>query len=193
MGGERLKAVSGFEVASGASEWSVLWDFACFHGGLVPRFDRQGRLVLEPHRDERALVLDDSAAVTAWEYREQRHGVLSEVAVRRRTADGIQWVRDEDFLARGGRARRVLTVPNTTAGAAMRYSGDWQLRASRKERSRLSVTLAGAFIAWPGELVELTRAGMGPAGLWRVAESAVTCSASGLHTELELAEPDAMI
>lgn len=193
VGGESLGAVSGFEVSSGESEWSVLWNFACFHGGLVPRFDRQGCLVLEPHRDEKTLLLEDGAAVTAWEYREQRHGVLSEVAVRRRTADGIQWVRDEDFLAQGGCARRVLTVPNTTGGAAMRYSADWQLRASRKERSRLSVTLAGAFAAWPGELVRLTRTGMGPEGVWRVAESAVTCAANGLRTTLELAEPDAMI
>lgn len=193
VGGGALPAVSGFEVGSGVSEWSVLWDFACYHGGVVPRFDRRGRLVLEGHKNQRALTLDGRTAVTAWEYRDQRHGVLSQAAVRRRTAAGVQWVRDEDFIAQGGCARRVVTVPNTTAGAAMRYSADWQLKASRRDRVRLTVTLPGAFAAWPGELVAVSRADMGPAGEYRVAESTVKCGARGLSTTLELAPPDVMI
>ena len=191
--GAVLPAVSGFEVSSGVSEWSVLWDFACYHGGVVPWFDRQGRLVLAGHKNQRTLTLDDRTAVTAWEYRDQRHGVLSQAAVRRRTAAGVQWVRDENFIAQGGCARRVVTVPNTTAGAAMRYSADWQLKASRRDRVRLTVTLPGAFAAWPGELVAVSRTGMGPAGEYRVAESTVACRAKGLSTTLELAPPDVMI
>ena len=50
-GGYRLPPVEGFSVASGSSEWQVLYDFARYHGGVAPRFDRQGRLVLSPWQD----------------------------------------------------------------------------------------------------------------------------------------------
>ena len=87
VGGWSLPAVSGFTVGSGVSEWSVVQEFACYHGGVVPRFDRWGRLVLDPHQDGGAgLRLTDAVPLTAWEYREERHGVLSQVAVRRRSS-----------------------------------------------------------------------------------------------------------
>ena len=112
VGGQALPAVSGFSVSSGVSEWSVVQDFACYHGGIVPRFDRLGRLVLSGHEDEIVLEIGTLAPVTGWEYREQRHGVLSSVAVRHRTDWGVQWVEDKEFLVQGGCARRVITVPN---------------------------------------------------------------------------------
>ena len=194
VGGWSLPAVSGFTVGSGVSEWSVVQEFACYHGGVVPRFDRWGRLVLDPHQDGGAgLRLTDAVPLTAWEYREERHGVLSQVAVRRRSSWDTQWVSDPAFLAQGGCARRVVTVPNTTGSAAMRYSGDYQLRASRSGRVRFSVTCPGAFLAWPGELVEADLPGFGANGTYRVAQAETACGREGLTTTLVLGEPEAMI
>ena len=193
VGGGGLPAVAGFSVASGESEWSVVRRFACYYGGVVPRFDRMGRLVLDPPGDGREVLVGDADPVDGWEYREERHGVLSQVAVRRRTAGGTQWVSDPAFLAQGGRARRVVTVPNTTGSAAMRYTADYQLRAARRERARMRLTLAGGFLAWPGDLVSVELKGCGASGRYRAAQTEVACGAGGLTTTLVLGEPDAMI
>ena len=101
VGGGQLPAVAGFTVTSGESEWSVVRRYACYYGGVVPRFDRQGRLMLDGHRGGQVLRIRDADAVTGWEYREERHGVLSQVAVRRRTTQGTQWVSDPRFAAEG--------------------------------------------------------------------------------------------
>lgn len=192
VGGGQLPAVSGFSVTSGVSEWSVVENYAQYYGGVIPRFDRLGRLVLEPHKDTEPLELGDGAPITRWELREQRYGVLSSVAVRRRTDWGVQWVEDRDFIAQGGCARRVISVPNETGTAAMRYSADYQLRASRSERLRLTVTLSGAFFIEPGRPVKIGR--VDPDNrLWRVARTEVSCGEQGLTTVVELGEPDAMI
>lgn len=193
VGGHKLPAVSGFSVTSGVSEWSVVQEFAQYYGGIVPRFDRLGRLVLDGHQDDAVLTIGDLTAVTGWEYREQRHGVLSAVAVRRRTDWGIQWVEDKAFLAQGGCASRVVTVPNDTGDGAMRWSADYQLKASRAERVRLTITLAGAFFAWPGQLVQLERTGFGANGCYRVAQTEVSCDEDGLRTTLVLGELDSLI
>ena len=193
VGGTGLPAVSGFTVSSGSSEWSVVREYACYYGGVVPRFDRMGRLVLDGHSDGQTLVVDDKTPVTRWEYRGERHGVLSRVAVRRRTAAGVQWVSDEAFIAQGGCARRVVSVPNTTGTAAMRYSGDYQLRASRSGRVRLELTLTGGFLAWPGQLVTVELPDFGANGRYRTARTEVECGSGGLTTTLELGEVDSMI
>ena len=193
VGGEGLPAVAGFSVASGESEWSVVRRFACYYGGVVPRFDRMGRLVLDPPRDGREVLVGDADPVTGWEYREERHGVLSQVAVRRRTARGTQWASNHAFAAQGGCARRVITVPNTTGTAAMRYTADYQLRAARSARVRMRVTVAGAFLAWPGELAVVELSGFGANGRYRVAQTEVSCGSGGTATTLVLGETDAMI
>lgn len=193
VGGDALPTVSGFSVSSGVSEWSVVQDFACYYGGIVPRFDREGRLILDGHGDDTVTEIGQRAPVTGWEYREQRHGVLSSVAVRRRTDWGVQWVEDKAFLAQGGCARRVVTVPNETGMAAMRYTADYQLKASQSERVRLTLTLAGGFSVWPGQLVDVTCGKLGAGGRYRVAQSEVTCDEAGLRTTLILGEPDSLI
>ena len=193
VGGGQLPAVAGFTVTSGESEWSVVRRYACYYGGVVPRFDRQGRLMLDGHRGGQVLRIRDADAVTGWEYREERHGVLSQVAVRRRTTQGTQWVSDPRFAAEGGRARRVITVPNTTGTAAMRYTADYQLRAARRGRVRMKITLAGAFLAWPGELAEVELRGFGANGQYRVAQTEASCGSEGLTTTLVLGETDSMI
>jgi prophage tail gpP-like protein len=193
VGGSALEPVSGFVVSSGVSEWSVVQEFLCYYNGLVPRFDRLGRLMMDAPDDTVALVADDETPVSALEYRQDRYGALSQVVVRRRTDENSQTVTDAAFLAQGGRARRVVTVPNTTGTAAMRYTGDYQLRASHSGRVRCSLTAAGGFLAQPGQLVKVERTGFGANGTYRVAQAQVSCDENGLYTRLELGEKDSMI
>ena len=55
------------------------------YNGLTPRFDRMGRLLLDPPGDGQTMAVDDRTAVSALEYRHDRYGVLSQVVVRHRT------------------------------------------------------------------------------------------------------------
>ena len=75
----------------------------------------------------------------------------------------------------------------------MRWTADYQLKASRRERVRLTVTIPGAFSAWPGDLVEVRRGAFGANGTYRVARSEVSCTDDGVTTALVLGEPDSMI
>ena len=191
-GSHTLGAVAGFAVSSGQSEWSVVHDFACYHGGIVPRFDRQGRLILSGW-DATERVVDDRTAVTGLRYQRRRYGVLSEVVVRDRNRKVTETVRDAEFLARGGRCRRVITTAGRSYTAAMRYSGEYQLRAARAEETQCVVTTPKLFFAWPGEQMRVERTGFGGNGTYRVAESVTGVDDSGSYTKVTLGPPDLLI
>ncbi|MFQ7855200.1 MAG: hypothetical protein ACLRIS_08795 [Flavonifractor plautii] len=70
--------------------------------------------------------------------------MLSEVLVRDRTTEEVQRVADEDFLRRGGRCRRVLTMPGKSSYQAMRYSGAYQLARAREELRQAELELPEA-------------------------------------------------
>ncbi len=113
--GAELPAVPHFSVATGSSEWQVVYEFCRYYGGIAPRFDRYGRLVIAPWPDGERRVLGADTAVTRLTLRDQRYGVLSQVLVRDRTSEEVQTVADGDFLRRGGRSRRVLTMPGKSS------------------------------------------------------------------------------
>ena len=188
-GGHALGAVAGFAVSSGQSEWSVIHDFACYHGGVVPWFDREGRLVLSGWSGG-VRRLDDQTAVTALRYERRRYGVLSEVVVQTRDRRTSQTVRDAGFLARGGRCRRVVTAAAQAQSAVLRASGDYQLRASRAEETRCMITVPQLFFAWPGEEIAVERSGFGGNGVYRVAESATGADEGGSFTRIVLGPLD---
>lgn len=192
-GGCSLEAVVKLSVSIGQSEWSVVHDFACCRGGIVPRFDREGRLILHAWDDSTRRRLGDNAAVTAMRYRNRRYGVLSQVVVQDRSRNYAETVDDRDFQARGGRCRRVISVPKDSGSPAMRFSGDYQLRASRGEREICEITVAEGFAAWPGELMEVARTGFGGNGLYRVRESVVALDGRGLSTRLVLGPTDLLV
>lgn len=179
-------AVAGFSVESGQSEWQVLRSFVRYYGGVEPRFDRQGALVLNGWGKQRRLTVDDDTAALAWRRRERRYGRLSEVLVRDRYRKTVQRVTDREFLDRGGRCRRVITMPGKSTGSAMRYSGAYQIAEAKKGALELEVTLAGALAAWPGELAELKRTRPALSGLWRVTGAVSTLDGGGSRTRLTL-------
>lgn len=191
--GGGLPPVSRFSVAAGSSEWSVIYDFARYYGGIAPRFDRQGRLVLSGWGDSQERVVDDRAPLIALLHRDRRYGVLSQVLVRDRWSGRVEPVRNSAFQAAGGQARRVITMPTRSSYKAMRYSGQFQLDRSAGELERLEVTLGEAFCAWPGDLVHVQRAGWGWNGRYRAVQVTVGMDRRGYWTKMELARPDFVV
>lgn len=190
--GSGLPAVPGFSVAVGSSEWQVVYEFCRYYGGITPRFDRLGRLVATPWEEGKRLVLGEDAAVTALTLRDQRYGALSQILVRDKTTGAVQTVDNEDFLRRGGRCRRVLTMPGKSSYQAMRYSGSYQLEQSAEELRQLELELPGTFLAWPGDLVEVRLSKPVGRGIWRVAEAVSGMDEKGTYTRLVLGLPDAL-
>ena len=191
--GADLPPVSQFSVATGSSEWSVVYEFARYHGGVAPRFDRQGRLVLTGWTDAEERLVGDGAPVTRMCCRDKRYGVLSQVLVRDRFSGAVQTVENKTFLADGGRARRVLTMPGRSNYKAMRYSGQFQLDRSAAELERLEVTVAQPFGAWPGDLLRIQRSNWDRCGLYRAVRTVAGMDGRGYWTRLELAPPDLVL
>ena len=191
--GAALPAVSRFSVATGSSEWSVVYDFARYYGGVAPRFDRLGRLVLTGWNDGQERVLGDGAPVTGMVCRDRRYGVLSQVLVRDRYSGAVEPVENDAFRAAGGRARRVLTMPGRSTYKAMRYSGQFQLDRSAAGLEELEVTVAQPFCAWPGELVRVERGGWDRGGLYRASQVTVELGENGCESRMLLARPDFVV
>lgn len=124
--------MSPFSVPTGSSEWAVLYEFAQYCGGVCPRFDRAGRLVLEGWTEVENLAISDATPVTSLTVRDRRYGVLSQILVRDRVRQTVEQVEATDFLRMGGRCRRVMTMPGRSSYQAMRYSGQFQLDRSRR-------------------------------------------------------------
>lgn len=190
--GVSLPVVPGFVVDTGSSEWQVVYEFCRYYGGVTPRFDRLGRLDARPWPEGLRLRIGAEGAITALTLRDQRYGVLSQILVRDRTTEAVQRVENAEFAQRGGLCRRVLTMPGRSTYQAMRYSGDYQLARSGEELRQVELELPGAFLAWPGDLVELNPRYPVAEGIWRVAEMTCGLDECGLHTRLTLGVPDAL-
>ncbi len=191
--GAVLPSAAQFSVATGSSEWSVVYEFSRYYGGVAPRFDRWGRLVLSGWEDSQERLVGDGAPVTELACRDKRYGVLSQVLVRDRYSGAVQMVNNQKFMDGGGRARRVLTMPGRSSYKAMRYTGRFQLDKSASDQERLEVTVARPFCAWPGELVRIQRSGWDRNGRYRVAQSTVGMDRQGYWTRLVLAPPDFVV
>jgi len=188
--GGSLPPVSRLSVANGSSEWSVVYEFARYYGGVAPRFDRRGRLVLTEWNDSQERVVDDSSALISILHRDRRYGALSQVLVRDRWSGQVEEINNGKFQANGGQARRVITMPTRSSYKAMRYSGKFQLDKSAAELERVEVLLGEPFCAWPGDLVTINRTGWDWNGRYRAAQVAVGLDRSGYWSRLELAKPD---
>ncbi|MEG2421574.1 MAG: hypothetical protein RSB55_08480 [Oscillospiraceae bacterium] len=182
-----LQPVNGFVVPSGGSEWQVLFDFACYHGGVEPWFDPAGRLVLGKKRQP-SRILDDETAVTHMGYKSRRYGVLSEIVVRDKVQKTAERVANVPFQKEGGVCRRVVTMPARSNYRAMRYSGEYQLKKSAEGRKTLTVTVPAVFFAMPQDRVTIRRKMWQADGQWRVISSETAENPkSGGYTTLELA------
>lgn len=189
-----LPAVRRFSVTGGSSEWSVLYQFACYHGGVTPRFDQRGRLILSREREGALRLIGDRTPLTALTAKDKRYGVLSEVWVQERgNAPKLQKTENAAFKKSGGQCRRIYTMPGKSDYQTMRYRGQYQIERSARQRLRLEAEIAAPFFVRPGERVKLARTGWGRNGIWKVASCAVSLDAAGYRTRLELIPPETML
>lgn len=191
--GAALSPVSRFSVATGSSEWSVVYEFARYYGGVAPRFDREGRLVLTGWKDSRELVVDDRTSLISLVRRDRRYGALSQVLVRDRWSGRVEAVNNAAFQRSGGQARRVITMPTRSSYKTMRYSGQFQLDKSAAGLVRVELTVGETFCAWPGDMVVLQRTGWDWNGRYRAAQVTVGMDERGRWSRLELAPPDFVV
>ena len=188
--GAELRAVPQFSVSTGSSEWSVVYDFVRYYGGVVPRFDRDGLLVLTSWDNKTERQIDDATPLISLVRRDKRYGVLSQVLMRDRWSGAVETLTNREFAAARGRARRVITMPSRSSYKDMRYSGQFQLDKSASEWKRMEVTVAQAFCAWPGDLVTVSRRGLDWNGRYRVVEVTVGMDTGGRWSRIELAPPN---
>ena len=177
-------SAASYSVENGASQWSVLRTFTDRVGGIVPRFSKDGTLIISS-ADGSWRRLDASAAYDVT-YREKRYGVISEVLVKNTLAGTSETVKNADFIARGGCARRVVTVPRKTGENAMRYNGSYKIAASEAGSRLLRLTVPQLFAAFPNDLVELDLPAVGARGVYRVSGSECWADAASSGTRLEL-------
>ena len=104
-----------------------------------------------------------------------------------------QGVENGDFLAQGGMARRIITMPGRSSYKTMRYSGQFQLDKSEAQRERLEAEVALPFCAWPGDLVVVERGDWDRNGRYRVVQATVGMDERGCWTRLDLARPDFVV
>jgi len=182
----RARAVSGFSVETGSSEWKVLYDFARYHAALEPRFDVYGRLSVTDRTAGRQLRVDDTAGPISVVWRDRRYGVCSEILVQDRGSLAPQRVADQAFLDEGGRCRRVVTMPGKSTYQAMRWSGQFQLERSREERFRVELTFPGSYFCEPGDQVEVSLTTPGLWGTWRALESEAVLDGTGTRVKVTL-------
>ena len=185
-----VRAGSVFTVAAGVSQWRALEDFCLIYGGFSPRFARDGKLLAAPERDSgKVLTIGDDDPVLSCTLREDHYGVLTEALIIDKTRNLSYSVKNPDMIAKGGQCRRVIYTPGNRTWAAIRYTGEYQIKKSREDEKTVTVTLPGNFLAFPGDRVSLNLERMGISGDFRVAEAENTFSArKGATAALTLKE-----
>ena len=185
-----IRATSVYTVPAGVSQWKVLADFCETYGGFLPRFAVNGALLATPEKDSgKRFIIDETSPVLECVLREDHYGVLTEALVIDKKRNVSYSVKNQDMIDRGGQCRRVIYTPGQSTWAAMRYTGDYQIRKSREEEKIVTVTLPGSFPAFPGEQVSLNLERMGLSGTFRIAEAENTFSVrSGATVTLTLKE-----
>ena len=172
----QVRADSTYTVAAGSSQWKALEDFCRTYGGFSPRFGRDGRLLAAPEKEGKRLRIAGDDPVLSCVLREDHYGVLTEVLVIDKTRNASYSVRNQDMLDRGGQCRRVVYTPGQSTWAAMRYTGEYQIRQSKKGERTVEMTLPGSFLAFPGDIAEVDLEKLGLRGTFRVAEAENTFS-----------------
>lgn len=175
-----VRATSVYTVPAGVSQWKVLADFCETYGGFLPRFAVNGALLATPEKDSgKRFVIDETSPVLECVLREDHYGVLTEALVIDKKRNVSYSVKNQDMIDKGGQCRRVIYTPGQSTWAAMRYTGDYQIRKSREEEKIVTVTMPGSFLAFPGERVLLDLERMGLSGEFRIAETENTFSVRG--------------
>ena len=167
-----LRSTVPYTAGAGISQWKVISGFCRTYGGFLPRFAKTGELLATAEGDSgKRIVIDGGSPVLSCRMREDHYGVLTEALVIDKQQNISYSVKNPKMIAMGGQGRSVIYTPGRSTWDAMRYTGDYQIRQSRKEEQAVEIELPGSFGAFPGNRVALTLEKMGIAGLYRVAEA----------------------
>ena len=167
-----LRATSVYTVPAGVSQWKALADFCETYGGFLPRFAVNGALLAVPEKDSgKRLVIDETSPVLECVLREDHYGVLTEALVIDKKRNVSYSMKNQDMIEKGGQCRRIIYTPGQSTWAAMKYTGEYQIRKSREEEKLVTVTMPGSFLAFPGDRVSLNLDRMGLSGEFRIAEA----------------------
>ena len=172
-----LRSTVPYTAGVGISQWKVISEFCRTYGGFLPRFAKTGELLATPEQDSgKRIILDSGSPVLNCRIREDHYGVLTEALVIDKRQNVSYSVKNPEMIAKGGQCRRVVYTPGQSTWAAMRYTGEYQIRRSREEELTIELGLAGCFPAFPGDTVRLELEAMGLSGEYRVAEAENTAS-----------------
>lgn len=181
-----LPALTSFGVDSGDSCWAAVYGFARWAGGVMPRFDTQGRLVLLPDGAGKQWRLEDGAPVLEAVFTDRRYGVISEIVEHNRSTGRRRVVQDKALIAEGGQCRRVMSVYSKTAHRASARTAEQAMALSAMDRRVLELTLPVMTEAMPGDSVSVTLERMGVTGRFIVAEKQAALTGQGLRCTLSL-------
>ena len=164
------KTLGSFSVSTGESAWSAVKRFSRYAWGTTPFFTPEGVLILNGRQGSNITVDADKDA-HAVKLRDERYGIISDVCVKNRVTGASYTVRNEDFIARGGKSHRELTVPKTTGADAARYTAEYQIAESVRGRHLIELTLTKQFACFPGDIIELSSTALGVSGSYMACAS----------------------
>ena len=174
-----------FTVESGASQWTVLRKFCWDQGGIIPRFDCSGTLILEKESGT-ARKIDGSTAIFRQRYSEERYGVISQVLVKNKVRGSSVTVNNDELIKKGGSCRRVINVTRNTGYDIMHSTGEYQIERSKENALTCEITLPSLFSAYPGDTVTICSSPLGVTGKFFVREARCRAGEKDAYTILTL-------
>ena len=179
-----MPPLSGFNITTGESCWSVLKRFTEKSGGVTPYFDSDGTMILSSKNNSN-LKISKKTGVFDLAYKYCRYGEISKVVVR--TVDGRRVeVANSDFIAIGGNALRVTTATKDTPRADMVYTGQELIKKSKMNKKLLTLSLPALFAAQPRDVVSVSLDDMQISGNFIVCEATTWADGSGSGTKLTM-------
>lgn len=193
LGIEKIAASEGgkaerFSVENGWSHWKAFSSFAEFCCGFRPRFAPDGTLVPDGEAGGGTYKVDGKTAVMSQSHRVDRYGVISHAVVKRRYSGVENVAENADFIALGGKCRRIVNVPKSTGFDAMRHEGEYQIKKSMENFRCGRICVAECFPAFPGDKVEMSASPLGVKGHFMVTATRCVGSGSGAYTEIDMRE-----
>lgn len=182
-----LRGSTPYAVESSSSQWKALSAFTRYYGGFEPRITPEGVLQPSLWRDDgKRLAIGANTPVLSLRWKDKRYGVYTEVLVVDKVRKTTQSVKNQALLSRGGSCRRVVYTPGRSTGAAMRYTGEYQIQQSKREARLLTVVLPGYFAVRPGAVIRMERSDIGITGDFYLEEAVFSCDGKGETTALRM-------
>ena len=164
------KTLGSFGISTGESAWSAVKRFSRYAWGTTPFFTPEGVLILNGRQGSN-ITIDADKDVHSIKLRDERYGIISDVRVKNRVTGASYTVRNEDFISRGGKSHRELTVPKTTGADNARYTAEYQIAESKRGKHLIELTITQQFACFPGDIIALSSTALGVSGSYTVCAS----------------------